>query len=279
MEVERVRADRRPASPRGERGEKGETFRVGQGRLLTRNRVLAGVLCLFGGVVVVNAVILQDEKHPSPFFRSVAKAPEAFPMPPMRPDAAARANASPAANAAQTAGAPTVPAKPAAAEKGKPVEKVVAAATDVTEALLAEIQRELGKRGFYKGDADGKSGPATVQAIRDYQFSQRVAVDGKASETLLRDIQASKVTMKDELTDLLKRTAGAEDKPSRTVADIQRALNKAGYGPLTADGQMGPSTKQALAKFEADKKLPPRGEPKGPVLKLLASASGIPISQ
>lgn len=276
MEVERVKADRRPASPRGERGAKGETFRIGQGKLLTRSRVLAGVLCLFGGVVVVNAVILQDEKHPSPFFRSVAKAPETFPVPPMRPDAAARANATPAATTAAT---PVAAAKPAVADKGKPAEKIAAAATDVTEALLAEIQRELGKRGFYKGDADGKSGPATAQAIRDYQFSQRVAVDGKASETLLRDIQASKVTMKDELTDLLKRTAGAEDKPSRTVSDIQRALNKAGYGPLTADGQMGPSTKQALAKFEADKKLPPRGEPKGPVLKLLASASGIPISQ
>ncbi len=67
---------------------------------------------------------------------------------------------------------------------------------------------------------------------------------------------------------MLKRSGtadkpAAEDKPNRTVLDIQRALNKAGYGPLTEDGQMGPSTKTALTKFETDRKLPPRGEPKG----------------
>ena len=45
------------------------------------------------------------------------------------------------------------------------------------------------------------------------------------------------------------------------------------------DGQMGPSTRNALAKFEADRKLPLRGEAKGPVLKLLAATSGVAISQ
>jgi peptidoglycan hydrolase-like protein with peptidoglycan-binding domain len=240
-------------------------------KLITKGRLLAGLACVFGGAIVFNAVVLQNEKHPSPLFRTVAKAPEIFPVPPMRPES------NPAVRSAAFTPAPMNAAKPAPTDKSKSAPQ--AAAAETSDALMAEIQRELGKRGYYKGDADGRTGPMTTQAIRDFQFAQRIAVDGRPSEALLRDVQASKVTMKDELLDLVKRTATTEDKTTRTISDVQRALNKAGYGPLVADGQMGPSTKQALAKFEADKKLPPRGEPKGPVLKVLASASGIPISQ
>jgi peptidoglycan hydrolase-like protein with peptidoglycan-binding domain len=271
MMSDHARSDRHPGmekpAPRGPR-------RLLPRRLITKGRLLAGLACVFGGAIVVNAVVLQNEKHPSPLFRTVAKAPEIFPVPPMRPES------NPAVRSAAFVPAPMNAAKPAPADKSKPAPQVAVAPTpDTGDVLMAEIQRELGKRGYYKGDADGKAGPMTTQAIRDFQFAQRIAVDGKPSEALLRDVQASKVTMKDELLDLVKRTASAEDKTTRTIADVQRALNKAGYGPLVADGQMGPSTKQALAKFEADKKLPPRGEPKGPVLKVLASASGIPISQ
>jgi len=239
--------------------------------LVTKRNVLAALACLFGGTIVVNAVVMQNEKHPSPLFRTVAKAPEVFPVPPTRPES------NPAVRSAAFAPAPMNAAKPVPLEK--PKSAAAAPASEASDILLAEIQRELGKRGQYKGEADGKPGPMTTQAIRDFQFSNRVAVDGRPTEALLRDIQASRVTMKDELLDLVKRTAAQDDKTTKTVADVQRALNKAGYGPLSEDGHMGPSTKQALAKFEADKKLPPRGEPKGPVLKVLASASGIPISQ
>lgn len=237
-----------------------------QRRVLTKGRVLGGLACLIGGAIVVNAVVLQNEKHPAPLFRTVAKAPEPFPVPPARPDATAAAKSA--------APAPVV----ASAAKPAPAEKIKGA-PETSDALLAEIQRELSKRGYYKGDADGKTGPMTTQAIRDFQFAQRVPVDGKPSEALLREVQTSKASMKEELLDLVKKAAAPDDKTTRTIADVQRALNKAGYGPLNEDGQLGPSTKQALAKFEVDRKLPPRGEPKGPVLKVLASASGIPIAQ
>lgn len=273
---DRVKSERRPANTRPETagGRRLLPKNLLSGvamprRFLTRNRLIAGVGCLLAGAIVVNAVMLQNEKHPSPLFRTVAKAPEPFPLPPVRPDVTARTTAVPAT--IQTA------AKTGPIDKAKAPEKV--AAPESSDALVTEIQRELGKRGYFKGDATGKVGTTTTQAIRDFQFAQRMAVDGKPSEPLLHDIQASRVTMKDELVDLLKRTAGTEDKSVKTVSDIQKALNKVGYGPLSEDGQLGPSTKQALAKFEADKKLPPRGEPKGPVLKVLASASGVQISQ
>ncbi len=247
-------------------------------RLVTGGRVVAALACLFGGTIIVNAVMMQSEKHPTPLFRNAIREAESFPAPPLRPEPAPRqaAHTQPAAPLARPAPAPAAPVA------AKPPE--VPPAATPSDPLLADIQRELARRGFYKGEAHGRPGTATTQAIRDYQFSQRVPVDGRPSEALLKDLQsASRAAMRDELSDLLKRNgterpAAAEDRPSRTVFDVQRALNKAGYGPLTEDGQMGPSTRNALAKFEADRKLPPRGEPKGPVLKLLASTTGIPIS-
>lgn len=255
-------ANRRPVDEPGVPGGRGRSGFV------TRGKIIVAVACLFGGAVVANALLMQTGKHPAPMFRSVNSASAEFPMPPQRP------GAHPAAKNAAFAPTPMNAAKPA------PIERVAAApaAGEPGEALLLEIQRELGKRGYYKGDPDGKTGPRTTQAIRDFQFAQRVAVDGKPSEALLQSVLATKVTMKDELLDLVRKTSQPE--PAKgPVVDIQRALNKAGYGPLDEDGHMGPSTKQALARFEADKKLPPRGEPKGPVLHLLASATGISLRQ
>lgn len=247
-------------------------------KIVTKGRVAAACACLVGGFIVLNAVAFQTDKHPTPLFQRVAKAPETFPLPPQRPEQAVKAAAfdsKPAAVNKLTPAQPTKAAAPAAA----PAQVVTAPAQpEATEALLNELQRELSKRGFYKGEPDGKPGKATTQAIRDFQFAQRVPVDGKPSEALLKDVVASKSTMKDELLDLVKRSA-QDDKTTKTVMDVQRALNKAGYGPLSEDGQMGPSTKTALAKFEQDKKLPQTGEPKGPVLRVLASASGVQITR
>lgn len=248
--------------------------------LVTKGRVFAGLAVLIGGVIIANAVMFQTERHPAPMFKPVIKEATEFPIPPVRPEAYAKNaafEAKPMAglkpvNASAPVSAPVAATPPAAKPAPAPVSDTP------TEALITEVQRELGKRGYYKGEPTGKIGPITTQAVRDFQFAQRVPVDGKVSEQLLRDVQAVRVTMKDELMDLVKRNA-PEDKQSRTVLDVQRALNKAGYGPLTEDGQMGPSTKTALTRFEQDKKLPARGEPKGPVLRALASASGVTIAQ
>ena len=255
---------------------------------LTKGRLLVMLGFLFGGFIVLNALVFQTEKHPAPLFKPVAKAPEIFPVPPLRSDGQSARHAAfdpkPVSNGKM---APLD--KPASPDKSKPAQLSAPAAhavapLETSEAMLSEIQRELGKRGYYKGEPDGKPGKATSQAIRDFQFAQRLPADGKPSEALLKDVMASKVTMKDELFDLVKRTA-QDDKANKvnlankTIQDVQRALNKAGYGPLDEDGQMGKSTKTALAKFEQDKKLPPKGEPKGPVLRALASASGVSIAQ
>jgi peptidoglycan hydrolase-like protein with peptidoglycan-binding domain len=61
----------------------------------------------------------------------------------------------------------------------------------------------------------------------------------------------------------------------RSVASVQRALNRLGYGPVKADGIFGSGTKLALERFERDRKLPVSGEMSPRILKELAAASGI----
>lgn len=57
------------------------------------------------------------------------------------------------------------------------------------------------------------------------------------------------------------------------VTRAQRALSKLGYGPIKADGAMGPATKAAIEKFERDRKLPVTGEANGRTLKALEAGA------
>lgn len=85
---------------------------------------------------------------------------------------------------------------------------------------------------------------------------------------------------RDAIGDLLRggvvTTPPADPKQEqvRSVAAIQRALNRLGYGPVKADGIFGSGTKLALERFERDRKLPVTGEISPRVLKELAAASG-----
>jgi peptidoglycan hydrolase-like protein with peptidoglycan-binding domain len=51
------------------------------------------------------------------------------------------------------------------------------------------IQSGLGKLGYDPGPADGRAGPKTRAAIRQYQEQNQLLVDGQPSEALLAHIQ------------------------------------------------------------------------------------------
>ncbi len=70
-------------------------------------------------------------------------------------------------------------------------------------------------------------------------------------------------------------TASVSTAGSLSLAQAQRALVKLGYGPLKADGLMGPGTRAALEKFERDRKLPVKGEPTPRTLRELAARAGV----
>lgn len=64
--------------------------------------------------------------------------------------------------------------------------------------------------------------------------------------------------------------------PPARVAAVQKALIKTGF-VLRADGVMGASTRQALERFEQDRKLPVTGELSPRTLRELAAQSGVQI--
>lgn len=71
--------------------------------------------------------------------------------------------------------------------------------------------------------------------------------------------------------------AQAEVEPT-SVAAAQRALAAIGYNPGSADGVMGPRTRQAIAAFQRDNGLPVTGEPDRPTMAALGRASSAQAS-
>jgi membrane-bound lytic murein transglycosylase B len=63
--------------------------------------------------------------------------------------------------------------------------------------------------------------------------------------------------------------------PSDFVKSLQRELKRAGYDPGATDGRMGPSTRQAVKRFQEAHGLPPTGDPDIPTLTRLL-AQGLP---
>ena len=74
---------------------------------------------------------------------------------------------------AVTAALPSAPAPIA------PVETTAAAPGSTKIGSAREIQQALKQAGFYQGSVDGKVGPRTLQAIREFQQAHQLKADGK----------------------------------------------------------------------------------------------------
>ncbi len=224
-------------------------------RALWRNPLRSAAWLGIGGVglaVFANLLLFQPERHRSPMFVGTpqihgAPVPTDVPLPPTR-----------------------------AAERDAEEMR--------RSELLRDIQVELQRRGLLQGEADGAAGPRTLKAIRDAQAQLGQPVTGEASEALLAALLTSPVNTgavaaprpRDQIANLLKASPDRFERPA-TVAAMQRALSRLGYGPLKDDGQFGPGTRAALDRFERDRKLPSRAENPSRVLRELSHASGIAI--
>lgn len=160
------------------------------------------------------------------------------------------------------------------------------------EVITRDIQLELTRRGFFEEPADGVWGPATETAL--LEFAQTAGMDGQLgpTEDWLREIRQSQITVKDQVAKILAvKAAPASKEPQRDAsanteakqeqrnAQVQRALIKAGFGPLSTDGRIGAQTRQAILQFERSRGLPQTGEMTPRVLRELSLVSGIKIDQ
>jgi peptidoglycan hydrolase-like protein with peptidoglycan-binding domain len=219
-----------------------------------RDAIALGVVAVAVGAILVNALHLQPGPHPAPIFK-IRPRPVAAPE---------------AVNSLASLRAPPAPGQ--RADSGTPVGRTRA---DV----VADIQRELAKRNFYDGPADGISGPKTDAAIRDFIQVAGLKVAAEPTDELLRTLARSPVkapvrgtgpSHADPIAELI------EPSPRRVLA-VQRALAEAGYGQIKPTGVYGPETRAAIEKFERERKLPITGQISDRLVRELAGLTGQPL--
>jgi peptidoglycan hydrolase-like protein with peptidoglycan-binding domain len=192
---------------------------------------------LIAAAIVANALFLQPVRHPAPFFpREVAADP-----------------------------------RPAA-----------------DDPLVRAVQQGLARLDLYPGPVDGLAGPHTAAAIKAFETAARRTPTGVATPDLLAEIAAAAASRQPggdvairapEVTPIqvaeTPAAAGAEDgRADPLVAAVQDALAVSAYGPLTADGVIGPETRAAIMRFQRDHGLPVTGEvTEGLVVELRAAGA------
>lgn len=222
------------------------------------------VVGLFAAImIVINMLFLQSGPHPAPMVTSgIGGDPIAVPdmrlagISTLRPDERMRG--------VDTSATPQTPARPAAA-------------------VIADIQRELARRGYYDGAIDGRYGPKTDAAIRDFEQAAGLRSSSEPGEALLRSIRRAPpktrraavhtptppVRPADPIAEMLT--------PSKRVIAVQRALTEFGYGQIEPTGVVDAATQAAIEKFERQRKLPITGQMSDRVARELAAVTGRPL--
>ena len=146
--------------------------------------------------------------------------------------------------------------------------------------LIANIQRELSRKSFYDGPADGIWGLKTDAAVRDFLQASGLKVDPEANENLLRAISnyvakpvAGAAAPNPPATDPIAKLIA----PSKRIVSIQRALADFGYGQIKATGVYDLETRSAIEKFERDHRLPVTGQISDRFVRELAAMTGRPL--
>jgi peptidoglycan hydrolase-like protein with peptidoglycan-binding domain len=224
------------------------------------------------GAILVNAMFLQVVPHPAPM----------LPGKP-RPVATTDATGSVAPltqPAKSTASVVVKPQAPAGARSGKEI--------------VSDIQRELSRRGFYDGPTDGVYGARTDAAIRDFEQAAGLKTNAQPDEALLKLITRASVqapaiaplaAMPATVPVPPPRPATAPRPvaapkpaaPAKRVLAVQRALADYGYGQLTPNGILGSETKNAIERFERERKLPVTGQLSDRLTRELAAVTGRPL--
>ncbi|HZP70879.1 MAG TPA: peptidoglycan-binding domain-containing protein [Pseudolabrys sp.] len=198
--------------------------------------------------IVTNALFLQKGPHPAPIFA-------AHPL------------------LQQQQGATSRPQTVASSHAG--VDPGAQARTQ----LVANIQRELARKGFYDGLADGIWGSKTDAAVRDFLLASGSKTSPEASENLLRAISGYST----KPTAVAPPGSSSGDPiakliaPSKRIVAVQRALADFGYGQIKATGAYDPETRSAIEKFERDHRLPVTGQLSERLVRELAAMTGRPL--
>ncbi len=198
---------------------------------------IAAAIATFAALtILINALFLQKGPHPAPIFVH-------------RPDPPALA---------------AVDSKPA-----------IPSAKPRTD-LVAQIQRELARHGFYDGPLDGTYGPKTDAAIRDFEEAAGLRPSAEPNDVLLRIIAKSPVKAKPAAAPHRHPIAELLAPNPRIIA-VQRALAAYGYGQIKPSGVYDPDTRAAIERFERENRLPVTGRISDQLVRSITMMTGRPL--
>jgi peptidoglycan hydrolase-like protein with peptidoglycan-binding domain len=205
-----------------------------------RDSMAAAVAGLAALAILVNALFLQSGPHPAPIFANLAP-PAAVPL------------TGPAAALAQHK---TEAARP-------------------RSDMVADIQRELTRHGFYDGAADGVYGPKTDAAIRDFEQAAALRPSAEPNDMLLASIARSAI--KAQPVAIRNDPIAALLAPNPRIVAVQRALTDFGYGPVKPSGIYDTETRVAIEGFEKARRRPVTGQISDLLVRDLAALTGRPL--
>ena len=99
--------------------------------------------------------------------------------------------------------------------------------------MVADIQRELTRHGFYDGAADGVYGPKTDAAIRDFEQAAGLRPSAEPNDMLLASIARSAIKAQPVRNDQIAALLA----PNPRIVAVQRALDGFRLWPGEADRQ------------------------------------------
>lgn len=301
-------------APRKRKSPKKTTAQIGAGivslvvsaigREILRHPKMVGSCGAFAvvfGFVAANALWYQPGVHPSPFLRTrdaenpngIAGYRPAEPLGTHGNVTTFRIERPAETETAQQPAAET-PAQPAA-ESQKPQQ------------IVADIQAELKKRGFYEGEADGRMGPRTAAAIMFFEETLGMEQTGEPTTRVLAALRIDGATVaaiprdrpadstggveidpvaaairkaeaprpKAEPASLNSSANAAKPANRELIARIQQGLINIAYADVKVDGVAGQQTRNAIRAFEKHYRLPETGEPSEAVLKKLKSIGAL----
>jgi hypothetical protein len=204
--------------------------------------------------VPMNALFLQDGRHPAPLFSD-------------RPS-----------NAVMVA--PRPPARPATIEAARTEREIGAQPRPAPKDLIASKLDNLGANSLETGKTEPAKADLTHKAVKTRDAIGQLILS-KALPTASAD-KAGKAPSpekadkapspeKVETPTSPEKTASVD----RSVLYAQRALLRLGY-VVRADGVLNAATRRTLEKFERDAGLPAKGKITPQLLKQLATLSGLP---
>lgn len=258
---------RRKAPPRPQKRAARQPRKVGAaerviGQALNNPGKLLAALFLTGcsGAIAWNALVSQSVRHPAPLFNhadppapSAPVATSSDVLPPARPGAeSVEAHAlAPHHDPAPQASAPVDPAAPTVSAPRPPARSAI---TDlIRNGAPAAAQQPPAARPQQNAAAPAPA-PARPSTVRD-PIAEMIRLGGPVPTP--------------------PANVGRQD-AGDVVLSGQRALARLGYS-VKVDGMMGPGTRQALERFEQDRRLPVTGEFSARTLRELSSLSGIAV--